>query len=59
MIYYTRNEADELIEFMHFDDIYYYIKLSSENIIEVLDSRLKIMMKITMNKGELYEKGKP
>ena len=45
MLYYLRNDIDDLFGFMYNDDLYYYIKNNTNDIIGILDSSHNIVAK--------------
>ncbi len=45
MLYYLRNDIDDLFGFMYNDDLYYYIKNNTKDIIGILDSSHNIVAK--------------
>ena len=47
MIYYIRNEVDNLIGFKYNNNIYYYIKNIQEDIIGIIDSNNNIIARYT------------
>jgi len=45
VLYYIRNEVDDLVGFKYNDDLYYYVKNIQNDIIEILDSNYNIVCK--------------